>query len=157
MPVDVSLYNRPQPDPIAGLNSTVGLANAFTQNQMLNTQNRRMQGELQGQTDYGQALAGTMNPDGTIDPNKANQAYVANGGNPIYLPQAANNSATLYGSNIANQRNLAAGVTEQSANGAALVNAEAARPGSTRQSIVSTADHALWSGALSPQAHTTSS
>ena len=108
---------------------------------------------MQGQGQYGQALAGAMNPDGTIDPNKANQAYVAAGGNPIYLPEAANNSAALYGSNIANQRNLAAGVTAQSANGAALVNAEAARPGSTRQSIVSVADQALWSGAMSPQAH----
>jgi hypothetical protein len=154
MPVDTSIYNRLNPpDPIAGLSSTVGLANALTQNQMYNTQNQRMQGELQGQTAYGQALAGAMNPDGTIDPNKANQAYVAAGGNPIYLPQAANNSAGLYANNIANQRNQAAGVTEQSANGAALVNAEAARPGSTRQSIVSVADQALWSGAMSQQAH----
>jgi len=154
MPVDVSIYNRLNPpDPIAGMAGTVGLANALTQNRMLNAQNQLVQGNLQGQTAYGNALSGAMNPDGTIDPNKANQAYVQNGGNPIYLPQAANNSAALYGSNIANQRNLAAGVTEQSANGAALVNAEAARPGSTRQSIVSTADHALWSGAMSPQAH----
>jgi hypothetical protein len=154
MPVDVSIYNRLNPpDPIAGLSSTVGLANAFTTNQILNARNQLTQGEVQGQGQYGQALAGAMNPDGTIDPNKANQAYVAAGGNPIYLPEAANNSAALYGSNIANQRNQALGVTEQATNGAALVNAEAARPGSTRQSIVSTADQALWAGTMSPQAH----
>src|SRR3984957_6779937 len=156
MPVDTSLYapNRlSPPDPIAGLSSAVGLANAFTTNKILNARNQLTQGEVEGRGQYGQALAGAMNPDGTFDSNKANQAYVAAGGNPIYLPEAANNSAALYGSNIANQRNLARGVTEQAANGAALVNAEAARPGSTRQSIVSTADHALWSGAMSPQAH----
>ena len=97
MPVDVSIYNRLNPpDPIAGMAGTVGLANALTQNRMLNAQNQLVQGNLQGQTAYGNALSGAMNPDGTIDPNKANQAYVQNGGNPIYLPQAANNSAALY-------------------------------------------------------------
>ena len=156
MPVDTSIYlnNRLTPqDPIAGLSNTVDLANAFTTNKILNARNQLTQGEVEGRGQYGQALAGAINPDGTFDSNKANQAYVAAGGNPIYLPEAANNSAALYGTNIANQRNLAAGVTEQAANGAALVNAEAARPGSTRQSIVSTADHALWAGAMSPQAH----
>jgi len=113
MPTDVSIYNRLNPpDPIAGLSSTVGLANAFTTNQILNARNQLTQGEVQGQGQYGQALASAMNPDGTIDPNKANQAYVAAGGDPIYLPEAANNSAALYGSNIANQRNLALGVTD---------------------------------------------
>ena len=50
MPVDVSMYNRLNPpDPITGLGGTVGLANALTQNQILNARNQLTQGEVQGQ------------------------------------------------------------------------------------------------------------
>ena len=53
MPVDVSIYNRLNPpDPIAGMAGTVGLANAVTQNRMLNAQNQLLQNKNENDDKY---------------------------------------------------------------------------------------------------------
>ena len=95
MPVDASIYqNRTPPDPIAGLGGTVNLANALTQNQILNANNQLTQGNLQGQGQYGQALI-----DANGNPVAAMNRLAGPGGdlNPLYAPTAYGNAATLQG------------------------------------------------------------
>ena len=139
MPVDTSIYaNRTPPDPIAGLGGTVGLANALTQNRML-------QGNLQGQTQYGQALM-----DAGGDPTQATNLFTQRGGNPLYAPQAYGNAATLGGAQISNTNAIAAGSQAQSANVYARLNSLAATGNAKNSDYTGTINEAMSSGALPP-------
>lgn len=105
MPVDTSFYNQ-QPQSVipGGLPGAVGLANAFTQNRMLNTENQILQNQFQGNMALGNIYQQSLNPDGTVNTAALNRNIAAGGPAVGYVaPQAYQNSAALAGTNLANQ------------------------------------------------------
>jgi hypothetical protein len=138
--IDTSVYNRPQPNPMAGIGQTVGIANAFTENQILNAQSGLLQGNVQGQGQYGQALM-----DAGGDPTKAFGLYTTRGGNPMYAPAAATSGAALAGQNISNETSLAATRQTQLSEAIGLANAQPTRAGK-----VAAITQAIWNKRLDP-------
>jgi hypothetical protein len=147
MPVDTSLYaNRTPPDPIADLGGTVGLANALTQNQILNAENQLTQGNLQGQGQFGQALI-----DANGNPVAAMNRLAGPGGNlnPLYAGTAYSNAAALQGAQAGNTNIIAAGSDAQSAAEIARLNAIAndGQPNPYAR-MLKQAQTDLWSGTI---------
>ena len=104
MPIDTSMYNRPMADPNAQLNGTIGVANALTQNQILNTQNNMLQQGYAADQAVGQAAAGAIDPQtGAYSPNAFSRAVAANPAAAYHAPAALQANATLKGSNLTNQ------------------------------------------------------
>lgn len=149
MPVDTSLYqNRTPPDPIAGLGGTVGLANALTQNQMLNAQNRRLQGEVQGQGEFGQAVK-----DANGDPIAAMNMFTQRGGNSLYAPQALSTATGIQGGQISNLNAGAGGNQAQTSDALAAANSIAAAPNAKRADILNELGARLHNGLISQGAY----
>lgn len=145
MPVDVSIYqNRTPPDPVAGLGGTVGLANALTNNQILNAQNQRLQGEVQGQGQFGQAIM-----DANGNPTTATNLFTARGGNPLYAGTAYQSAANLQGAQAGNTNLIAAGSDVQSAAEIAKLNAIAndGQP-NPYERMLAQGHSDLWSGTI---------
>lgn len=125
MPVDTSLYqNRTPQDPIASLGGTVNLANALTNNQLLNAQNQQAQGALQGQSQFGQALM-----DANGNPTQATNLFTSRGGNPMAAPGVFQSAATLQGSQGSAANTIAAGNQSQTSDALAAANAIAENGG----------------------------
>lgn len=148
MPVDTSIYqNRTPPDPIAGLGGTVGLANALTNNQILNAQNQRIQGEVQGQGQYGAALQAAGGNGGVVSNSLSNI-------NPLYAGTAYDRAAALQGAQAGNTNIIASGNDAQSAAEIARLNAIAndGQP-KARVRMLNQAATDLWSGTISGGAY----
>ena len=148
MPVDASIYqNRTPPDPIAGLGGTVNLANALTQNQILNANNQLTQGNLQGQGQYGLALI-----DAIGNPVGAMIRLAGPGGDliPLYAPSGYGNAASLQGAQAGATNLTAAGSQAQSANVYARLNSLAATGNAKNSDYTGVINEAMSSGALPP-------
>jgi hypothetical protein len=95
MPVDTSMYAvPPPPNYLAQGLQAVQLGNSALQNRLL-------QGQVQGQGQFGNALTSAINPDGTVDTNALGSAV--RNVNPYYAPTAAAAVQALRGQNLTNQ------------------------------------------------------
>lgn len=148
MPVDTSIYaNRTPPDPIAGLGGTVGVANALTQNQILNAQNQQVQGGLQGQGQFGQALM-----DANGNPTTATNLFTQRGGNALYAPTAFQSAATLQGTQGSAANTIATGNQSQTSDALAAVNSIASNSGK-RSDMLNELAARVHNGLLSKEAY----
>lgn len=154
--VDTSIYAQQQrQDPLATVGSTIGIANAFTQRQLLQNELQQSQLGLQGT----QGVADTyndpaiLNPDGTVNPARVNNLLVKHNAG-VAIPGAMSTNTSIAGGQISNEGANSGVIQAQQGQALAAANAVAANPGATRNDILGSLTGKLHSGQLSPKAYT---
>ena len=157
--IDTSIYKVAPTDPMTTVGNALSIANTAKQNQILgiqqqiyDAQNQTVQGTLQGQIQYGNALNATQNPDGTYNAPAAAGAYVKAGGNPIYAPTAATHATGLGGAAITNADALSKQNQDQGSDAIAEANAIMAA-GGKRADAMNALNTRLSNGTLTPKAY----
>jgi hypothetical protein len=141
--IDTSSYRHTQADPFSAAAGTVGLANALTQNRML-------QSQFGAQKAIGQAYSGAIDPDtGVYDPGAANRAIHADPNAAYGAPEAIQRNVGIQGGQIANAGSLA--TSRQSMLSDAIGEANA-QP--TRQGMIAVLSHRVANGLLPPDVFT---
>jgi len=143
--IDTSIYaNQQRPDPIGNLGQTVGLANAFTQNQVLNTENQMLRAQYGANQAIGQAYSGAIGPNGVYDPAAANLAIQGNPTAAYGAPEAIQRNVGIQGGQISNAASLASSRQDQLSQAIGDANSQPTRAG-----MVQVLSQRLWSGKLS--------
>lgn len=154
--IDTSIYNNvgKGPDPYAAVNNALGMANAFTQRQLL--QNQLQQSNMGLAADQGINAAysdpSVLNPDGTLNSAAANRAIIAKGGGFHAAPYIANNTS-IAGGQISNTNSAAAGGQDQVSNAIAAMNSIASNPNASRGDLIAEASKRVHAGLLTSQGY----
>lgn len=146
MPVDVSFYGRPPPDPMSAVGSAVGLANGLVQNKIA-------QQELSSRQAIGNAFQSAINPDGSVDPTRLGNALASDPAAAFGAPEAFQRAASLQGQNISNINAAAAGAQGQTGDAVSAMSSIAANPNASRADLVAEANARLHNGLLSGPAY----
>lgn len=151
---DVSFYNAPKPDPYAGVNNAISMANGIAQNKILGVDAQRVQQQLGADQAVGQAYQSAFDPNtGQVNPSRLGNLIAGNPSAALAAPSAYANTAALQGANTANtasKLNLASGQMNSiySAFGPLLT---AGKP-PARSDLVNAAANQLSNGSITPQA-----
>lgn len=104
--IDTSIYNNvgKGPDPYAAVNNALGMANAFTQRQLLQNQLQGSNMDLAAKRGVANAFSGAVDANGNYDPSKFNSSAASSGAavlGPAIISDSANAAHAVTGATTA--------------------------------------------------------